>query len=158
MSHRVGDRHPTACSDGGRDSTRNLGQERHRILRELQRELRRHPGVEAVRGVPDGRFRELRAQLDSSAFGRDAHRASLRVAWWHAPDDPEFVFHYSESSGFDCGWHRAPNPHVDGKCHYQERGSPGDAYDYEEFSPPTMVPTRLLWTVLDRLAGRLQQR
>lgn len=141
--------------DGGRDPSRNLGQERHRILRELRRELRRHPAVESVRGLPNGKFRELRAEVDPAAFDREADSASLRVSWWPAADDPDYAFHYSESSGFDCGWHREPNPHVDGKIHYQERPSPDDEYEYEAASMPTTVPTRLLWVVLDRLAERL---
>lgn len=145
----------TALSDGGRDPSRDLGQERHRILRELRRELQRHPAVEAIRAVPDGQFRELRAALDPAAFDRDAETASLRVTWWPAPDDPEFVFHYSDSTGFDCGWHHEPNPHVDGRTHYQERSSPEDAYEYEAVSLPTRTPSRLLWTVLDRLTDRL---
>lgn len=145
-----------AMADGGRDSSRDLGQERHRILRELRQEILRHPAVTDVMGVPDGQFRELRAELDSAAFDRDAETASLRVAWWPTPDDPSFVFHYSESSGFDCGWHREENPHVDGKIHYQERAAPDASYEYEAISLPTLTPTRLCWTVLDRLAVRLE--
>lgn len=145
---------PTA-PDGGGDPPRNLGQERHRILRELRRELRRHPAVESVRGLPNGKFRELRAEVDPAAFDREADSASLRVSWWPAPDEPDYVFHYSERSGFDCGWHREANPHVDGKLHYQERSEPDDEYEYEAVSMPTGVPTRLCWVVLDRLAERL---
>lgn len=144
-----------AITDGGRDSSRDLGQERHRILRELRHELDRHPAVEAVRGVPNGKFRELRADLDPSVFERDAENASLRISWWPAPDDPEFAFHYSESTGFDCGWHREPNPHVDGKTHYQERSGPDDAYEYETISLSTKTPSRLVWSILDRLFDRL---
>lgn len=149
MTRRGAGERATAITDGGRDSPRNLGQERHRILRELRHQLERHPAVEDVRGVPGGTFRELRADLEPSAFGRSAESASLRVSWWPAPDDPEFVFHYSESTGFDCGWHREPNPHVDGKTHYQERGGPDDTYEYEAVSLPTRTPSRLLWTILD---------
>lgn len=145
-------------ADGGRDPSRNLGQERHRILRELRRELQRHPAVDRVRGIPDGRFRELRAELDPGAFARDVETATLRVTWWPAPDGPEYVFHYSESTGFDCGWHRESNPHVAGETHYQERDGPADDYDYEAVSFSTQVPTRLCWTILDRLAKRLRSR
>jgi len=156
MSRRSRASLAVAVTDGGRDSSRNLGQERHRILRELRHQLDPHPAVEDVRGVPNGKFRELRANLDPAAFGRDAEDASLRVSWWPAPDGPEYAIHYSESTGFDCGFHREPNPHVEGKTHYQERDSPDEAYEYEavELSPRT--PTRLLWTVLDLLADRLQ--
>lgn len=142
--------------DGGRDRARNLGRERHRILRELRHELERHPAVLEVRGVPDGRFRELQATMDPHAFGRDANDATLRVAWWPAPGDAEFVFHYSESSGFDCGFHREANSHVPGKTHYQERANPEDEYDYEAVSFRTEVPARLCWAVLERLEYRLE--
>lgn len=145
----------SVAPDGGRDPSRNLGQERHRILRELRRELRRHPAVETVRGVPNGKFRELRAEVDPAAFGREAGSASLRVSWWPASGDVDYVFHCSESSGFDCGWPREANPHADGKLHYQERADTDDEYEYEAASMPTEVPTRLCWVVLDRLAERL---
>lgn len=155
MSLRTEVERAVAVTDGGRDSSRRLGQERHRILRELRHELDRHPAVEVVRGVPDEEFRELRADLEPSAFERDAEHASLRISWWPGPEDPEFAFHYSESSGFDCGWHREPNPHVEGKTHYQERSGPHEAYEYEPVSLSTTVPSRLVWSILDRLSGRL---
>lgn len=155
MSRGVGGKIATLIADGGRDSSGDLGQERHRILRALRHELDRHPAVTAVRGVPDGTFRELRAELDPSAFDRDAEGASLRVSWWPAPDDPEYVFHYSETTGFDCGWHREPNPHVEGKTHFQKRSNPDDAYEYEAISLSARTPPRVCWTVLDRLADRL---
>lgn len=156
MSRRVEGKDPTIFTDGGRDEFRELGQERHRILRELRHQVRRHPAVEEVSGIPDGKFRELRATLDPSAFGRNAESASFRISWWPAPEDPEFAFHYSESTGFDCGWHREPNPHVDGKTHYQERNGPNEDYEYEAVSLPMRTPPRLLWTILDLLADRLR--
>jgi hypothetical protein len=156
MTRRTGAGRIVAVADGGRDPTRDLGQERHRILRELRQQLERHPAVDDVRGVPDGTFRELRADLDPAAFGRDAQNASLRVSWWPAPDDPEYAIHYSESTGFDCGFRHEPNPHVDGKTHYQERDSPDEAYEYEAISLSARTPARLLWTTLDLLADRLQ--
>ena len=142
-----------ATTDGGRDDTRNLGRERHRILRELQRELECHPAVQYVSGTPDGKFRELHVELDPTLFG--VEHATLRVAWWPASDDPEFAFHYSDNTGFDCGWHREPNPHVDGKTHYQERDTPTDDYEYESVSFDAATPTRILWSVLDRLTNRV---
>ncbi|MFC7156253.1 hypothetical protein ACFQPA_12450 [Halomarina halobia] len=155
MSQPVSGREAVAAvADDGRDSTRDLGQERHRILRELRRELERHPAVQRARGVPDGKFRELHADLDPTALGRGAERATLRVAWWPAPDDPGFAFHYSDSTGFDCGWHREPNPHVEGKTHYQERDAP-DGYEYETATFGGETPSRTLWAVLDRLTDRL---
>jgi hypothetical protein len=156
MSQQVTTAGVVAVPDGGRDPDRNHGRERHRILRQLRRELERHPAIRSVRGVPDGRFRELRAEIDPAAFDRDAASATLRVAWWPAPEDPEFVFHYSESTGFDCGWHREVNPDVEGMAHYQERGGLDEAYESEAVELPTLVPTRLCWTILERLEDRLR--
>lgn len=138
-------------TDGG-DGPR-FGQERHRILRELRRELERHPAVDHAKGVPDETFRELRATLDPAVLGAAAETAILRVVWIPAPDDAEFVVHYSDG-GFDCGFHREPNPHADGKTHYQRRDSPGEAYDYEPASFDAETPPRILRAVLDRLASR----
>lgn len=155
---RTGRPGASAVADGGRDGARNLGRERHRILRELRRELERHPAVEHAIGAPDGRFRELHAELDPTQRfppSSAVEHAALRIAWWPAPDDPEFAFHYSDSTGFDCGWHREPNPHVDGKTHYQERDSATDDYEYEPVTFDATTPTRLLWSVLDRLTNRV---
>jgi hypothetical protein len=144
-------------ANGGRDPSRDRGRERHRILRELRHELERHPAVAEVRGVPGGKFREPRAELDPVAFDRNAEHASFRVSWWPTPEDPEFAFHYSDSTGFDCGWHREPNPHVEGKAHYQERRGSGDTYEYEAVTFSTTNPSRLLWHVLERLSERLER-
>jgi hypothetical protein len=140
-------------ADGGNSD--NLGRERHRILRELRRELERHPAVKRVTGSPADKYRELRATLDPKVLGVEAAEATLRVTWWPAPDDPEYAFHYSDDTGFDCGWHREPNPHVDEKLHYQERGSTDEPYEYESVSFPAQTPPRILWTVLDELTDRV---
>lgn len=140
------------ATDGG--GSADLGQKRHRILRELQRELERHTAVQRVAGNPDGEYRELRVLFDPAAFNADADEAVLRVTWWPAPDEPEYAFHYSDDTGFDCGWHREPNPHIDGKLHYQERTSPDEPYESVSF--PADAPPRILWTVLDRLTERLR--
>lgn len=145
-----------ALADGGRTPSRDPGQERHRILRELRRELERHPAVVHARGIPDEKFRELSADLDPTVLGRDAERATLRVSWWPAGDEAEFSFHYSDSTGFDCGWHREPNPHVAGKTHYQERTSSDEPYEYESITFAATTPPRILWAVLDRLDRRFQ--
>jgi len=144
---------PSVVTDGGHSG--DHGRKRHRILRELQHELERHPAVQRVTGRPADGYRELHATLDSAVLGVDADEATLRVTWWPGADDPEYAFHYSDDTGFDCGWHREPNPHVDGKLHYQERSSPDDPYAYEPASFSTDTPPRTLWTVLDRLADRL---
>lgn len=151
--HRFCCRTAVVATDGGNPDDR--GQKRHRILRELQRELERHPAVRRVVGHPDDTYRELRAHLDTAVLGVAADSATLRVTWWPAPDDPEYTFHYSDDTGFDCGWHREPNPHVDGKLHYQERRSSDEPYEYESVSFSAETPPRILWTVLDRLTVRI---
>jgi hypothetical protein len=118
-------------TDGGDSGDR--GRERHRILRELRRELERHPAM----------------------LGVDAESATLQATWWPASADPEYAFHYSDDTEFDCGWHREPNPHVEGKLHYQERSLADEPYRYESVLFPAGTPPRVLWTVLDRLADRL---
>lgn len=142
-----------AATDGG--NSHDLGQERHLVLRELQRELERHPAVQRVTGSPDDKYRELRATFDSAVLGVEAEDATLRVTWWPAPGEPEYAFHYSDDSGFDCGWHREPNPHVDGKLHYQERPSADEPSEYESVSFSADPPPRVLWAILDRLTERV---
>ena len=81
---------------------------------------------------------------------------------WYAGEtvdaDPEFAFHYSESSDFDCGWHHEPNPHVDRWAHCQERLSASDEYEYKAVSFDCLQPVPLLWGILDRLEPRLTDR
>ena len=142
------------ASDGGTPD--NPGQKRHRILKELQHELERHPAVQHVRGFPNGKYRKLRAKLDPNVLGSTADNATFQISWWPEPGNPEFVFHYSDDTGFDCGWHREPNPHVDGQLHYQERASATEAYEYEPVTISGKTPTRILWTILDRLPERVR--
>lgn len=156
-------------SDGGADS----GQTRHRVLRELRGELTRHPAVRTVEGEPPGEYSELQAVLDPAWFDRPATDASLRVTWIPNPSPgPEasdrerdswertpirayYTVHYSESDGFDCGFHCEPNAHVDGLLHYQERAGTDDAYTYEPASFTARSATGLLWELMDALADRL---
>ena len=155
--------------DGGSDT----GRDRHRILRELRGELARHPAVRSIVGEPPDEYRELRATLDPSWFGRPTEIASLRVTWIPTPspgpeasDRPNdawmrtpirayYTFHYSESDGLDCGFHCEPNPHVDGLLHYQERDETNDAYTYEPVSFDARSVSGLLWELMDALADRL---
>ncbi len=156
-------------SDGGANS----GRDRHRILRELRGELVRHPAVRSVEGEPPDEYRELRATLNPSWFGRVTETASLRVTWVPDPTPgPEasdrandiwmrtpvrayYTLHYSESNGLDCGFHCEPNPHVDGLLHYQKREDANDAYTYEPVSFGARSVTGLLWEMMDALADRL---
>lgn len=131
--------------------------ERHRILRDLIRELERHPIVRKARGSPPSTFSAIRAELAPERWGYPVDRASFRVAWY--PDTrPQFTFHYSDSTGFDCGWHCEPNPHVDQWLHYQERENESEEYVYEAITFEAETPTTLVWEVMDRLEVRLDER
>ena len=156
-------------SDGGTNSGRN----RHRILRELRGELVRHPAVRFVEGDPPTEYRELRAALNPSWFGRPTATGSLRVTWlpdptpgleasdrandtWmRTPIRAYYTLHYSESTGLDCGFHCEPNPHVDGLLHYQQRENANEAYTYEPVSFGARSVTGLLWEMMDALATRI---
>ena len=157
--------------DGGWDSTQEGVEKRHRILRSLREQLEHHPAIISAWGSPDGQYAELEADVDPAQFGRDGESASLRVTWQPNPHLPpetslddrrrtsltsNFKIHYSESSGFDCGVHLEPNPHVNGHLHYQERASPTDEYDYDEASLAATAPAGVLWEVLEIIADRLQ--
>ncbi|GAB7020278.1 hypothetical protein JCM18750_31390 [Halostagnicola bangensis] len=155
--------------DGGSDP----GRDRHRILRELRGELARHPAVRSIEGEPPDEYQELRATLGPSWFGRTAETASLRVtwipdpspgpeaadrtndAWMRTPIQAYYTIHYSESDGFDCGFHCEPNPHVDGLLHYQERDDADDTYTHEPVSFGARSVSGLLWELMDALADRL---
>ena len=156
-------------SDGGTTS----GRDRHRILRELRGELMRHPAVLSVEGEPPSEYRELQATLDPAWFGRSGETASLRItwipdpspgpeesdrtsdAWTRTPIQAYYTFHYSESSGFDCGFHCEPNPHIDGLLHFQEREDVDDPYTHEPLSFDAQSVSGLLWEMMDALANRL---
>lgn len=157
--------------DGGWESTQEDVEKRHRILRSLREQLEHHPAIISAWGSPDGQYAELEANVDPAQFRRNGESASLRVTWQPNPHLPpetslddrrrtaltsNFKIHYSESSGFDCGVHLEPNPHVDGHLHYQERASPTDEYDYDEVSLAATAPVGVLWEGLEIIADRLQ--
>jgi len=151
------------------------GRGRHRILRELRGELARHPAVRSVAGEPPHEYREIQASVDPREFGRSSQTASLRVTWLPTPSPgPDasdrtsdtwlrtpihayYTLHYSEESGFDCGFHCEPNPHVDGLLHYQERDSAADAYTYEPATATARSASSLLWELMDALAAQLDR-
>ncbi|NHX36754.1 hypothetical protein G9C84_09835 [Halolamina sp. R1-12] len=137
----------------------------------MREQLERHPAIISARGSPDGQYAAVEADVDPAQFGRGSESASLRVTWQPNPHLPpetslddrrrtsltsSFTIHYRESSGFDCGVHLEPNPHVDGHLHYQERASPSDAYDYDDVSLAATAPVGVLWETLDIIADRLQ--
>ena len=99
----------------------NPGQASHAALLEIRRTLRRHPAVLDAYAEPPAPFTRVRADLEPRVLGGTSDAGSLTVRWYAgetAEAPPEFVFHYSDESGFDCGWHHEPNPHVDGWGHY----------------------------------------
>lgn len=138
----------------------SAAERRHRTLTELRRTVRRHPAVDVATGIrgDEGRFRELDVALDPLVLGVEAAEAGLRIEWRPRPDPAErayFVFHYYDSTGRDFGWHREPNPHVEGLTHFQVREQAGDAYEYRAASLDADSPVELLWLVLGRIEAYL---
>lgn len=143
--------------DGGYDP----GQASHTVLLELRRTVARHPAVQHASGDPPGQFTRVRATLDPTRLGSAADEGRLTIRWYAGatPDAiPEFAFHYSDSSGFDCGWHHEPNPHVEDLAHYQERATADDDYEYTAVSFDSLQPVPVCWAVLARLEQRLGDR
>jgi len=138
-----------------RDGGSPFANSRHRALRAVIDALRRHPVVTEARGHPPSTFTEVRATLDPTRWDHDAESATLRVTW-QPISPPEFAFHYSED-GFDCGWHREPNPHVEGDAHYQERVSDG-SYRYESISLEGETAPELVWEIMERLQSQVARR
>lgn len=169
-------RSPTNSEQIRSDGGEGAGRARHRILRELRSELLRHPTVQSIEGEPPDEYRELRATLDSAWFGRPADVASLRVTqipnphpgpeasdrasdtWARTSIRAYYTFHYSESSGFGCGFHCKPDPHVDGLLHCQERENTDSAYSYEPVSFNARSASGLLWELFDAFDERLRDR
>ena len=143
--------------DGGYDP----GAASHTVLLELRRTIERHPAVQSASGEPPGQFTRVEAIVDPALLGSDADEGTITIRWYAGETSdapPEFAFHYSESSGFDCGWHHEPNPHVDGWSHYQERSKGHGDYTYESVTFGSLHPIPLLWELCDRLAERLAPR
>lgn len=141
--------------DGG---SYNPGETSHAVLLELRRTVERHPAVLQARGDPPAQFIRVQADLDPRVLGASAEEGTLTIRWYAgetSDDPPEFAFHYSDNSGFDCGWHHEPNSHVEGLGHYQERETADDDYRYESTTFASDHPVRILWDVLERLHDRL---
>ena len=130
------------------------GERSHTILSELGHAADRHPMVRRAERMPPDQHTHVRAELDPSILGEDLEEATLVVRWYAAPDSPEFSFYYSDSSGFECGWFREPNPHIQGLTGYAERPSGNEEFQHEPVSFASEHPVGLLWEVLDRLEGR----
>lgn len=137
------------------DPTYDPGEASHRALRGIQRELERHPAVLEVRGFPSDELTQVVAELASTRLGI-ADDSTLTARWFagEAPSDPpEFSFHFSVGER-DFGWHHEPNPHVDGRGHYQERTGERH-YSYEPYSFTSDNPTRVVWEVMSMFASAL---
>lgn len=160
------------------DRSAESGVERHRILRQLRQQLEQHPAITAAWGEPEGEYAEVAAEVSPTYVGRTATSATLRLVWYPTPTVPKenkrpdpadpttagprthfeamFKLYYSESSGYDCGFHNEPNPHVEGWFHFQERPTPNTAYEYSPCSLDARSPASALWELLDLLEAKLR--
>ncbi|WIV68839.1 hypothetical protein [Natrialbaceae archaeon AArc-T1-2] len=142
--------------DGGHEPRRVA----HEALRQIRTELSRHPAITGVEGLPhDTLHKELRATVDPAFIGADTPKGTLTVRWivGDPADPPRFIFHFSDESGFDCGWHHHEQDHVDGWGHFQEREHEQDEYTYRAFQFGSTEPSRVVWEVLDELQTVLQE-
>lgn len=83
--------------------------------------------------------------------------STLQVNWWPQPEEDDwFQIHYADATGFDCGWHRQVNDHVDGLDHFQQREDSSAEYEYHSVSFGANNPVGTLWEVVDeRLVDRV---
>lgn len=142
--------------DGGSRSV-DLSGRRNRIFDRLQDDLNHHPAttVVAVRPTRDQKDRKLIADFDTHVLVDglvDAEKARLEINWWTQPIgiDDQFKFHYIESSGYDCGWHRQPHPDETEIPfdHFQQRASAEDDYQYQSVNFQEETPIGLFWEVM----------
>lgn len=153
---------PIGPSGAGRNP---FGNKRDRIHHDLKHNLQKVPYTAEVQYQlsRSGVELEIVGKIDTDIFANgvvNADEAHVCVNWWTHPDsEDQFKFHYWESGGFDCGWHRQENEHVDGTDHYQMRPNPESDYTYEEISFDQNTPVGLLWEILsDRLEDRILAR
>ncbi|PCR89488.1 hypothetical protein CP557_02410 [Natrinema ejinorense] len=142
-------------ADGGSDPS-DLSGRRGRIFEQLRINLNHHPATETVvvRPTRDQKDRKLVARFDMQILVDglvDADEARLEINWWTHPDGigDQFKFHYVESSGYDCGWHRQPHPEESDIPfdHFQQRASPESDYQYQGVDFLEKTPVGLLWEV-----------
>ncbi|WP_193361391.1 hypothetical protein [Halococcus hamelinensis] len=127
-------------------------------------ELKKVPSTEIVNYAETrtGIDHQVVATFDTGIFANGIiadHDAKIYANWWPqpAPDKAEFKFHYTDSSGYDCGWHRQKNEHVDGLDHFQERTDSEEEYEYEAVEFEQDNPTGLVWEIADdKLKRRVQ--
>lgn len=143
-----------------------VGRVRNRIQNRVFENLKRIPGIIEVRWETSGTGigHQIRGDVETRMFANGCiptDDAYLQVNWWpqSAGDDNWFQIHYTDATGFDCGWHRQKNDHVDGLDHYQERDNPDADYEYEPVAFDAENPIGILWeTVDERLTRRLCTR
>lgn len=143
-----------------------VGDERSQIQTSLLNNLKKVPGIENTRYGESEQGVEyvIVAEINTDIYADgtiDADAAKILVNWWPVHDDENrhwFQFHYSDTSGFDCGFHRQENSHVDGLNHYQERDHPDSEYEYHELRLRHENPVGVLWEIIGtRLQRRLKQ-
>jgi hypothetical protein len=149
--------------DSRSDEYLNGGRRTH-IRFQLRSNLQQFPEVEIVRYVNTraGIDRQLRADFNctilmNGELGVD--EASFYVNWWTHSDGPDqFKFHYRDSSGYYCEWHRQENDHVEGLDHFQWRTSSEEDYRYETVEFDYDQPPGILWEIRERLEEHLSDR
>jgi len=141
-------------SDGG--TSTKLSGRRARVISQLRAGLNHHPATTGVMLEPtrDNKGSRLVAEFDTDILVKglvDAEEAQMVVNWWtHPPGyDDQFKFHYVESSGYDCGWHRQPHPDESEIPfdHFQQRASPDEDYQYQGVDFQEENPVGLLWEI-----------
>jgi len=120
--------------------------------------LKNYPATEAVvlKLTRDNGDRQLVAIFNTDILIGglvEADDAELYINWWPQPVEykDQFKFHYVESTGYDCGWHRQPHPEESEIPfdHFQQRTSPNDDYQYQSITFQDENPIGLLWEVLE---------
>lgn len=145
-----------------------IGDDRAQIQSTLHTNLKQVPGVQDVRleRSNTGVGHQLVGDIDTDVYADGiitCDEAHVQINWWPLHDEEDrhwYQFHYYEESGFDCGWHRQENDHVDGLDHYQERES-NNQEDYEYYGTELTHshPVGILWEILQgRLVTRLEAR
>ncbi|WP_226481424.1 hypothetical protein [Natrinema amylolyticum] len=128
-----------------------LSGRRGRTFEQLRINLNHHPATETivVRPTCDQKFvAHFDTQILVDGFV-DADEASLEINWWTHPAriDDQFKFHYVESSGYGCGWHRQPHPEESDIPfdHFQQRASPESNYQSQGVDFLEATPVGLPW-------------
>lgn len=143
-------------ADGGSQPI-NLSGRRSRIMDQLRVNLRNHPATDYVAYEPtrDGLDSKIVVDFDTDIYVDgliEAETAHLEVTWWTHPigTKDQFKFHYIESTGYDCGWHRQPHPERDEIPfdHFQQRADPQNEYQYQAVEFNDDHPVGLVWEIV----------